>query len=81
MRVYNSKVDGQTRISLFLPDAPQLDPQPGMQPQYDTTRISKEYALDMVNQEVENHLVISERDMDPPRGRASELVCHDTHSS
>jgi len=70
MRVYNSKVDGQTRISLFLPDAPQLDPQPGMQPQYDTTRISKEYALDMVNQEVENHLVISERDMDPPRGRA-----------
>jgi transcription initiation factor TFIIF subunit beta len=77
MRVYSDKTTGgKNRISLFLPDAPQLGSSRTVPQQYDTSGMPKEYLLDIVNQEVENQVVISEREMNPSKGRASEHLSY-----
>ena len=76
MRVYNSDNHNEPpRISLFLPDAPKL----GLDrvtslPYHVGSTIIREYALDIVNREVENQVVISERDIDPGSSRASQPI-------
>jgi len=66
MRVYN----GGSKISLFLPNAPQLAANSKLHPSYHAEGLMTEYALDVVNPGVENQVVISERPTDPPNGRA-----------
>jgi len=54
----------------FLPDAPRLGADRAAHVQYDTSNLSKEYFLELVNQEVDNQVLVSEKDIDPPNGRA-----------
>jgi len=74
MRVYNSKTPGgKTRISLFLPNATKLGDSRAERVGYDTEGLTQEYELDIVNAVVHNQIVISEKDMDPPKGRAKHM--------
>ncbi|KZS92749.1 hypothetical protein SISNIDRAFT_107734 [Sistotremastrum niveocremeum HHB9708] len=84
MRVYNATNNGKTRITLLLPHAERLGENKAETVGYDTDGLTQEYDLTIVNQAVENQLVVSEKEMDPPKGRARHMhllghIQHECH--